>query len=87
MLAHAGIAARAVPVRAGLLASVGAAATAIFDLLTNLAAGVVYGQMRAVLIGGIPFSLWHIGTNTALFAVVGSPLVSVCARYRSRLSS
>ena len=45
------------------------------------------GQIKATLIGGIPFSLFHIATNVAMFAVVGAPLVVVFARYRERLSS
>ena len=82
----AGRAARPSRTTALLLAAIGAALTAVYDLITNLASGVVYGQWRAVLISGIPFALWHIGTNAALFAIVGTPLAAVCARYRSRLS-
>ena len=63
------------------------ALTAFFDLVTNLATGVLYGQMSVVLLGGIPFSLVHIVTNVLLFAAIGTPLVGVFARYRLRLSS
>lgn len=84
--ALAGVAAWPPAARAALLGFAGAALTAVYDLLTNLASGVVYGQMRLVLIGGIPFALWHVGTNLALFAVAGTPVVAVFARYRSRLS-
>ena len=65
----------------------GAGLTALYDVMTNLATGIVLGPTRAVLIGGIPFALWHIGTNAALFATVGTPIVAVFARYRSRLFS
>ena len=41
--------------------------------------------MRFWLIAGIPFSLWHIGFNVALFAVLGTPLTAVLARYSARL--
>ena len=41
--------------------------------------------MRVTLLGGIPFALWHIGTNVLLFAVVGTPLVGRFAHYRLRL--
>jgi hypothetical protein len=82
----AGMARWPLPLRATTLAVTGALITAAYDLLTNLASGVVYGQMRATLIGGIPFALWHIGTNAALFAVIGTPVVAVFARYRSRFS-
>lgn len=75
------------PVRALALALAGAVVTAMFDLLTNVATGLVYGQMRAVLIGGIPFALWHVLTNVALFASVGTAALAVVSHYRSRLSS
>jgi hypothetical protein len=60
--------------------------TAWFDALTNLATGILFGQIRMTMLGGIPFALWHIATNVALFAALGTPLVVVFARYRSRLS-
>lgn len=60
--------------------------TLFFDLITNLATGVLFGQMRMVLIGGIPFAAIHMGVNAALFAAVGAPLSAVLARYRERLS-
>jgi uncharacterized membrane protein len=84
--AHLGLDERPAAVRAVALACVGAALTLIYDLLTNLASGLVYGQMRALLLAGIPFALWHIGTNVVLFAALGTPLIAVFARYRSRLS-
>jgi len=87
LAARAGLPERAPAARAVMLALAGAGLTAWFDLITNLAGGVVYGKLRATLIGGIPFSLWHIGTNVALFAIAGTPLVTVFAHYRSRLSS
>jgi hypothetical protein len=82
-----GMTARPVLVRAVVLAVLGALLTIWFDLLTNVATGVLFGQMRLTLIGGIPFALWHMVTNVALFAVLGTPLVVVFARYRARLSS
>jgi uncharacterized membrane protein len=78
---------RSLAVRAGTLAAAGFTLTAAFDLITNAATGVIFGQMKATLIGGIPFSLFHIATNVAMFAAVGTPLVAVFARYRERLSS
>ena len=82
----AGLASQPPVVRGAALAGVGVMLTAFYDFLTNLASGVVYGQLRVVLLAGLPFALWHIGTNAALFAIVGTPLAAVCARYRSRLS-
>jgi hypothetical protein len=60
--------------------------TLFFDVVTNLATGILLGQVRVTLIGGIPFSLWHIGWNVVLFAGLGTPLVGALSRYRSRLS-
>ena len=81
------LASRAPFPRAVALASAAVGVTVWFDILTNLATGMVYGQVRAVLIGGIPFSLVHIASNLALFVVLGTPLVGVFSRYRARLSS
>jgi uncharacterized membrane protein len=78
---------RGIAVRAVALAVAGLMLTACFDFITNVATGIVFGQIKATLIGGIPFSLFHVATNTAMFAVVGAPLVAVFARYRERLSS
>ena len=72
--------------RAALLASCGIIVTAFYDLITNVASGIVFGQMRATLIGGIPFALIHMGTNAVLFATLGVALTGVLRRYRSRLS-
>ena len=74
------------PVRAGVLALTGLALTTLYDLLTNLATGVLFGQLRATLVGGLAFALWHIGTNVVLFAAAGPSLFGVCSHYRSRLS-
>ncbi len=85
--AAAGLPARGLRTRALLLAPLGAGLTLLYDLLTNLATGALFGQIRLTLLGGIAFSLWHIGSNVALFAVLGTPLVGVFAHYRARLSS
>ncbi len=87
VFAGLGLPGRGVVVRAATLAAAGAALTAVYDLTTNVASGIVFGQMKAILIGGIPFALLHIATNLAMFAAVGTPLVAVFARYRERLSS
>jgi hypothetical protein len=85
--ARVGLAARSVRVRAGTLAIVALIVTAVFDLVTNVATGLVFGQMKTWLIAGIPFSLWHIGYNVLLFVAVGTPLVGVFARYSARLAA
>lgn len=82
-----GLAARPLAVRATALALCALLVTAFFDLITNVATGLVYGQMRTMLLAGIPFALWHIGTNVALFVALGTPLVAVSERYAQRLSA
>jgi uncharacterized membrane protein len=86
-LALAGIQDRPVMARMLALAVTGALLTAYFDLITNVATGLLFGQIRATLIGGLPFALLHLGSNVALFALLGTPLIAVFARYRARLSS
>ena len=87
LFAAVGLPARPAPARAMVLVAVAVAVTALYDLLTNAATGVVFGQIRYWLLAGIPFSLWHIGYNVALFAGIGTPLTAVLARYAERLSS
>lgn len=72
--------------RALALGVVGAVLTLFFDLVTNLATGLLYGQLWATLVMGVPFALWHIAWNVALFVVLGTPLTGVFWHYRSRLS-
>jgi uncharacterized membrane protein len=86
-MAAAGIANRPAAARMLALAVAGALLTVYFDLITNVATGLLMGQIRAALIGGLPFALLHLGSNVALFALLGTPLVAVFARYRARLSS
>jgi hypothetical protein len=73
--------------RAFVLGALAVGLTAFFDLVTNVATALIYGQMRVWLLQGIPFALWHIGTNVALFMLIGTRLVGVFAHYRSRLDS
>ncbi len=75
-----------VAARAAGLAVAALVLTAVYDLLTNVATGLVFGQMRYWLVAGIPFSLWHIGFNIALFVALGTPLAAVLVRYAARLS-
>lgn len=82
-----GLHARPVATRAAVLAGCGLLLTVWFDLVTNLATGVLMGPVRAILLQGIPFALWHTGSNVLLFALLGTPLAAVFGRYRARLSS
>lgn len=72
--------------RAASLAVWAFALTVVYDLVTNVATGLVFGQMKYWLIAGIPFSLWHIGFNVAMFVSLGVPLAGVLGRYAQRLS-
>ena len=76
-----------VPARITGLVIAAVVLTAVYDLLTNVATGLVFGQMRTWLVAGIPFSLWHIAFNAVLFDVLGAPLTAVLARYGERLSA
>jgi len=61
----------------------GLAVTAVYDLLTNLALGVSLGSVPAVVVAGMAFSVLHIASNAAVFAVAGVSLVKVAERDRS----
>jgi hypothetical protein len=82
-----GLAERPVPVRIAALVVCAVAVTLFYDLITNVATGLVFGQMRTMLLLGIPFALWHIGWNIVLFVALGTPLTAVSARYAQRLSA
>jgi len=71
--------------RAFAVVCAGIAVTLVFDLLTNLASGAVYGQWRATLWAALPFTAIHVGTNAALFATVGVLLVNALERTRRSL--
>jgi hypothetical protein len=85
VFAGLGLPARAVAWRAAALVTAAIVITAAFDLATNAASGLVYGQVVPWIVAGIPFSLMHVGYNAALFAAVGTPLVPLLARYAARL--
>lgn len=76
-----------VVVRAPAMAGLGAVLTIIFDVLTNAATGLVFGQVRAMLIQGLPWMVGHLAWNAVIFAAIGTPLAGVFAHYRARLSS
>jgi hypothetical protein len=87
LFARLGLPARAPGARAATLALFAIVLTATYDLLTNAATGLVFGQMRVWMVAGIPFSLWHIGYNVALFVALGTPLTAVFSRYAARLQA
>ena len=87
VLAAAGLTRLPLALRAASLALAAVILTLFFDLITNLATGYLLGQVRLALLGGIPFSLWHIGWNVVLFVGLGTPLVGMLSHYRLRLSS
>ena len=64
----------------------GIVVTFLYDLLTNVASGLAFGQLKATLIAGAGFSLFHVATNAALFASVGMLLVGALERTRRSLA-
>jgi hypothetical protein len=58
--------------RTALLLGCGLVATLAYDALTNVAQGVVFGSIPAAFaLGAIP-ALQHLGSNLAIFVVVGN---------------
>jgi hypothetical protein len=62
------------------LVVVGATLTALYDLATNAAFGLVIGQVRATVLAGLPFLGIHVVSNAAIFLVVGVPLLVLLRR-------
>ena len=71
LLARTGLGAGAKARTLILLAS-GFVVTTAYDLLTNLAQGVVFGSIPATLVLGALPALQHIGSNLVIFAVLGN---------------
>lgn len=67
---------RAALVRAAVLAGWAVLVSLWYDLVTNLAGGLVYGQMLPTLVLGVPFALGHVASNVVLFVGVGGPLLT-----------
>ena len=76
---------RALWARAIVLALWGVGTALVFDIVTNLATGVVFGQIWRTLIGGIAFGLGHLISNTVLFVIAGIPLIRVLEPRRAAL--
>ncbi len=64
--------------KAALLAGVlGAIVTVIYSISTDLALAASIGRLTdplPIIVSGLPFSLVHIGSNTAIFLAVGAVL-------------
>jgi energy-coupling factor transport system substrate-specific component len=54
--------------------------TGVYDVATNVAYGLVIGQVRATLALGIPFLLTHVVSNAIIFVVIGVPLLEMLRR-------
>jgi hypothetical protein len=67
--------------RTALLLASGVVATLLYDLLTNLAQGIVFGSIPATLVLGAVPAAQHIASNAAIFAVVGSLALPWLARH------
>jgi hypothetical protein len=57
--------------RIPILLACGAAATILYDALTNVAQGIVYGSLPAAVALGLLPAAQHIASNLAIFGVVG----------------
>jgi len=55
-----------------VLLGAGLLATALYDLLTNLAQGIVFGSIPVTLALAAAPSAQHLASNAALFVVVGN---------------
>lgn len=77
------------PRRALLFAIAGLALTLVYDGLTNYGTAISIGAARApwpVIVAGLAFGVFHIASNTLLFAGLGPPLLSVADRVRDGTS-
>jgi len=63
-----------------LLLVLGIVLTGIYDVATNVAYGLVIGQVRATLAMGVPFLLTHVVSNAVIFVVIGVPLLEMLRR-------
>jgi len=73
--------------RALALGAIGALLKIVFDVVTNVATGLVFGQMRVWLLQGMVWTAWGALWDMTIFAALGTPLTGVFAHYRARLSS
>lgn len=73
--------------RALALGAFGALLKIVFDVMTNVATGLVFGQVRVWLLQGMVWTVWGALWDMTIFAALGTPLTGVFAHYRARLSS
>jgi hypothetical protein len=73
------------PLRSLALAGWAVVSSVSYDLLTNVASGMVYGQMIPSLILGIPWALAHLASNAVFFIVIGLPLIRLLEPRRAQL--
>ena len=72
---------RSARLRAAILVVAGILVTGVYDLVTNVAQGVVFGSIPATLaLAALP-SAQHIASNAVIFAVVGSLAYPWLARH------
>jgi hypothetical protein len=71
--------------RSVALAAWALASSLAYDLITNVASGLVYGQMIPSLVMGIPWALAHMASNVVFFVLVGVPLFRLLDVRRGQL--
>jgi hypothetical protein len=67
--------------RTTVLIASGLVCTIVYDLVTNVAQGVVFGSIPAALALALVPSLQHLASNLAIFAVIGSMAVPWLSRH------
>jgi hypothetical protein len=67
--------------RAAVLLGSALACTLVYDLVTNVAQGIVFGSIPAALALALVPSLQHLASNLAIFAVIGSLAVPWLRRH------
>jgi Na+/H+ antiporter NhaC len=58
--------------RTAILLAAGVVATLAYDLVTNVAQGIVFGSIPAALAVAVLPTLQHVASNAAIFAVLGN---------------
>lgn len=81
LLDRSGRAAAGPRMRTGILLVSALACTLVYDLVTNVAQGIVFGSIPAALALALVPSLQHVASNLAIFAVIGSLAVPWLGRH------
>jgi hypothetical protein len=67
--------------RTAILLAAGLVATLAYDLVTNVAQGIVFGSIPVTLAVAAPPTLQHVASNLAIFAVLGNVAIPWLSRH------